>query len=76
MLPSTVEQIAREANLNRRYVKEWLGTMVTGKIIDYDSSNSTFNLQKEKATDIHYRNTGQHRGNNFPCTMCGGACVY
>ena len=29
----------------------------------------------EKAAKIHGR-TGQHPGNNVPCTMCGGACVY
>ena len=49
MPPSTVEEISKKANLNQRYVKEWLGTMVTGRIVDYDSSNSTFNLPKEKA---------------------------
>ena len=27
---STSEQIAEAANLNERYVREWLGTMVTG----------------------------------------------
>ena len=46
--PSTVEEISKKANLNQRYVKEWLGTMVTVRIVDYDSSNSTFNLPKEK----------------------------
>jgi hypothetical protein len=49
MPPSTVEEISKKANLDQRYVKEWLGTRVTGKIIDYDSSNSTFNLPKDKA---------------------------
>ncbi len=49
MPPSTVEEISKKTNFNQRYIKEWLGTMVTGKIIDYDSSNSTFNLPNEKA---------------------------
>ena len=49
MRPSTVEEISKKANLNQRYVKECLGTMVTGRIVDYDSSSSTFNLPKEKA---------------------------
>ena len=35
--PSTVEEISKKASLNQRYVKEWLGTMITGKIIDYRS---------------------------------------
>ena len=32
-------------------------------------------IDPEKAAMIHSR-TGQHPGNNVPCTMCGGACVY
>ncbi|MDA7960793.1 MAG: phosphomethylpyrimidine synthase ThiC [Nitrosopumilus sp.] len=32
-------------------------------------------IDPEKAARIHAR-TGQHPGNNVPCTMCGGACVY
>ena len=32
-------------------------------------------IDPEKAAKIHAR-TGQHPGNNVPCTMCGGACVY
>ena len=47
--PSTVQEIASESNLNERYVKEWLGAMVTGRIIDYDSAANKFSLPKEKA---------------------------
>ncbi|MCH7757539.1 MAG: phosphomethylpyrimidine synthase ThiC [Thaumarchaeota archaeon] len=32
-------------------------------------------IDPEGAAKIHSR-TGQHPGNNVPCTMCGGACVY
>ena len=32
-------------------------------------------IDPEKAAKNHGR-TGQHPGNNVPCTMCGGACVY
>ena len=32
-------------------------------------------IDPEQAALIHSR-TGQHPGNNVPCTMCGGACVY
>lgn len=49
MPPSTIEKLSKKANLNPRYVKEWLGSMVTGKIIDYDASNNTFHLPTEKA---------------------------
>ncbi len=33
-------------------------------------------INPEEAARIHYRNEGQHEGNNVPCTMCGSACVY
>jgi len=32
-------------------------------------------IDPEEAARIHSR-TGQRDGNNVPCTMCGGACVY
>jgi phosphomethylpyrimidine synthase len=32
-------------------------------------------INPEEAERIHNRH-GQHEGNNVPCTMCGGACVY
>jgi phosphomethylpyrimidine synthase len=32
-------------------------------------------INPEEAERIHNRQ-GQHAGNNVPCTMCGGACVY
>ena len=31
---STSQEIASSANLNERYVREWLGTLVTSKIIE------------------------------------------
>ena len=33
---STSQEIANSAGLNERYVREWLGAMVTGEIIEYD----------------------------------------
>jgi len=32
--PSTSQEIAQKTKLNERYVREWLGAMVTGKIIN------------------------------------------
>ena len=45
--PSTSQEIASAANLNERYVREWLGALVTSNVIDY--SNSHYSLSKEKA---------------------------
>jgi SAM-dependent methyltransferase len=47
--PSTIQEIASKSNLNERYVKEWLGAMVTGRIIEYDPTSNKFSLSKEKA---------------------------
>ena len=47
--PSTTQQIADAANLNERYVREWLGAMVTGKIIEYNSQDNTYSLPLEYA---------------------------
>src|SRR4051794_713588 len=47
--PSTSEEIAAAAGLNERYVREWLGTMVTGRVIDYDPSDKTYVLAPEHA---------------------------
>lgn len=33
-------------------------------------------INPEEAARIHYRSSGQHEGNNVPCTMCGSAYVY
>src|SRR3954468_4944367 len=47
--PSTVEEIAHAANLNERYVREWLGSMVTGRIVHYDPLLETYALPSEHA---------------------------
>ena len=38
--PSTSEAIAERAGLNERYVREWLGAMVTGRIVNYDPDDA------------------------------------
>lgn len=47
--PSGSEEIASAANLNERYVREWLGAMVTGEIVVYDLDNKTYSLPMEHA---------------------------
>ncbi len=37
MAPATSTEIARRAGLNERYVREWLGAMVTGRIVEVTS---------------------------------------
>jgi len=47
--PATTREIAEEAGLNERYVREWLGAMVTGQVIDYDPDQRTYHLPIEHA---------------------------
>jgi SAM-dependent methyltransferase len=50
--PSTSQQIADATGLNERYVREWLGALVTGRIIEYDPSGKTYRLPPEHAASI------------------------
>jgi hypothetical protein len=69
--PSTVQEIASKSNLNERYVKEWLGAMVTGRIIDYDSATNKFSLSKEKAQYL----TREKSVYNFCSFSAMGSCI-
>ena len=50
--PSTSEQIAAAAGLNERYVREWLGAMVTGRIMEYEPAARTYWLPAEHAASL------------------------
>lgn len=47
--PSTSQEIANASGLNERYVREWLGGLVTSKIIDYTPESQKYSLSKDKA---------------------------
>lgn len=47
--PSTSVQIAEASGLNERYVREWLGGMTTGGIVDYYADAATYVLPPERA---------------------------
>lgn len=47
--PATSGQIAAAAGLQERYVREWLGAMVTGRIVEYDPTYQTYQLPAEHA---------------------------
>jgi len=49
MEPSTSKEIAAKADLNERYVSEWLGAMATGRIVDYHPEDKTYSLPREHA---------------------------
>ncbi len=47
--PATSEEIAVQAELNERYVREWLGAMVTAGVVEVDPTTNRFSLPPEHA---------------------------
>lgn len=47
--PSTSAEIAEAAGLNERYVREWLGGMTTGRVVEYDAAAATYALPAHRA---------------------------
>lgn len=47
--PSTSQEIADAAGLRERYVREWLGAMVTGRVVEHDPEAGTYSLPSEHA---------------------------
>lgn len=50
--PATSQQIADAAGLNERYVREWLGAMVVGRIVAYDPAQRTYAFPPEHAASL------------------------
>jgi 2-polyprenyl-3-methyl-5-hydroxy-6-metoxy-1,4-benzoquinol methylase len=48
----TSAEIAARARLNERYVREWLGAMVTSGIAEYDPANRRYTLPAEHAASL------------------------
>jgi len=49
LAPSTPAEIARAAGLNERYVREWLGAMVTAGVVEIDPRGLRYSLPAEHA---------------------------
>jgi 2-polyprenyl-3-methyl-5-hydroxy-6-metoxy-1,4-benzoquinol methylase len=47
--PATSAQIAEAAGLDERYVREWLGGMATGRVVEYDAPTGTYALPAQRA---------------------------
>jgi 2-polyprenyl-3-methyl-5-hydroxy-6-metoxy-1,4-benzoquinol methylase len=52
MPPADSARIASASGLNERYVREWLGAMVTGEIVEYDAADRTYWLPPEHAASL------------------------
>lgn len=46
---TTSESLAARAQLDERYVREWLGAMTTGRILECDGATNRFRLPREHA---------------------------
>lgn len=47
--PATSEELADRLNLKERYVREWLGAMVTSGVYNYDPASARYSLPEEHA---------------------------
>jgi len=50
--PATSQEIADASGLNERYVREWLASMVTWGIVEYDAANRAYKLPPEHAASL------------------------
>jgi len=50
--PSTSAEIATVADLNERYVREWLGAMTTGRVVVYDPDTERYSLPATHAASL------------------------
>jgi ubiquinone/menaquinone biosynthesis C-methylase UbiE len=53
--PARPEEIAARAGLNERYVREWLGAMATGGVVDLDPASNCYSLPAEHAAFLTRR---------------------
>ena len=50
--PVTTEELARRTGLQERYVREWMGAMVTSRVVEADPDAGTFTLPPEHASSL------------------------
>jgi len=60
--PLTSEALARQSNLDERYVREWLNALVVGKIVVYNAKEKTYYLPPEHAAFLTRRSTDGNFG--------------
>lgn len=47
--PSTCEELAKKADINERYLREWLSSNAANGYVTYNAANETFSLTPEQA---------------------------
>jgi SAM-dependent methyltransferase len=66
--PCTSTKLAERAGLQERYVREWLGAIVTAGIMGYDPATGTYTLPAEHALCL----TGENEMNLAPLSLISG----
>jgi SAM-dependent methyltransferase len=66
--PATSSELAARAGLQERYVREWLGAVVTAGIVDYDPATTIYTLPAEHAVCL----TGATELNVAPLSLLAG----
>ena len=69
---STSQEIAARAGLNERYVREWLGAMVTSGVVDVDPQSLRYQLPPEHAAYLT-RAAGRTTWRSSPSTFRSSA---
>ncbi|MGI5126055.1 class I SAM-dependent methyltransferase [Pseudonocardia sp. CA-107938] len=67
--PATSAELAGRAGLAERYVREWLGAVVTGGIMEYDPASGRYTLPAEHAEFL----TGERARNVGPTALMLGS---
>jgi SAM-dependent methyltransferase len=65
LAPAAPAEIARQAGLAERYVREWLHAMTTARVVEHDPAGGTFFLPTEHAAAL----TRAARPNNLAATF-------
>jgi SAM-dependent methyltransferase len=65
----TSEELAERAHLNERYVREWLGSMVTGGIMEYEPATRRYSLPAEHAVCLTGTSSRNLASNSQMLTM-------
>jgi hypothetical protein len=65
----TSEELAERAHLNERYVREWLGSMVTGGIMEYEPATGRYSLPAEHAVCLTGTSSRNLASNSQMLTM-------
>jgi hypothetical protein len=60
--PASLRELARNTGLNKRYLQEWLGLMVTGRYVQYDAASARYTLPAEHSRVLSDDNSRDFMG--------------